>query len=411
VYGPQFFDQSIVIDVTLAGMHLSGRLGLPTAARAQADQQTFFVNARAVRDKVVMHAIRQAYQDVLFHGRHPSYVLFLTLDPTRVDVNVHPAKTEVRFRDGRMIHDAIFSALHEALADTRAGSVASVSANAGSTPTGLPSPSATSASTAYGAAPHPYQQRWALPDSSTSLTHLQALYAPQSTEHSGAINQLAEVSERYAAGGEQIALSASIDASNQAATQPLGYALAQLHGTFILAQNEAGLVLVDMHAAHERITLERMKSALNQSALAIQRLLVPITLSVSEREATAVENLGAGLQQFGFDVTRAGPERVRINAVPTLLMDLDIDAMARDLIADLLSYGSTERIAHAQDEVLSSMACHAAVRANRRLGISEMNALLRDMEATERSGQCNHGRPTWVQWKLADLNKLFARGR
>ncbi len=416
VFGANFQTQALPLSVELAGLKLHGFLGLPTAARAQPDQQYFFVNARPVRDKVVMHAIRQAYSDVLFHGRHPSYVLFLELDPTRVDVNVHPAKTEVRFRDGRLVHDAIFSALHEALAQTRAGLTASIAANSVSLAnSSIPAPSLQSASdasfaiTARGIANHiPLQQNWALPahvyqhssaGTPANLDALGALYGESYGE-----SRVAEPQVEYLpiAGSE----SAAGDQAN-----PLGFALAQLHGTFILAENAHGMVIVDMHAAHERITLERMKTALAQHDLRVQRLLVPISMQVSEREAAAVERHADSLRELGFELHRAGPESIRITSVPTLLQDLDLHAITRDLLSDLLTHGTSASLQQARDDVLSSMACHASVRANRRLGLAEMNALLRDMEATERSGQCNHGRPTWVQWRLADLDKIFARGR
>ena len=412
VFGANFKSHALPLSVELAGLKLHGFLGLPTAARAQPDQQYFFVNTRPVRDKVVMHAIRQAYSDVLFHGRHPSYVLFLELDPTRVDVNVHPAKTEVRFRDGRLIHDAIFSALHEALAQTRAGLTASIAANwASPTNSSIPAPSLESASdpslviTARGIASQiPLQQNWALPahiyqrssaGTPANLDAMQALYGD---------SRVAEPLVEYQTDAPQI-----VDTANDA--NPLGFALAQLHGTFILAQNAHGMVIVDMHAAHERITLERMKTALIQHDLRVQRLLMPISMQVSEREAAAVERHADSLRELGFELHRAGPESIRLSSVPTLLQDLDLHAIARDLLADLVTHGSSASLQQARDEVLSSMACHASVRANRRLGLAEMNALLRDMEATERSGQCNHGRPTWVQWRISDLDKIFARGR
>jgi DNA mismatch repair protein MutL len=398
VFGPDFQAQSLRCNIEMAGLKLTGRVGLPTAARSQSDQQYFYVNGRPVRDRIVTHAVRQAYDAVLFHGRHPAYVLFLELDPTRVDVNVHPAKTEVRFRDGRLVHDFIYSTLHELLAETRAGRVSSIPAG---TPDALKAP---------WQRPEQAGMRWS--ESATSLNALQALYANSSPESATALQ---EASQPYlvapgAATGASLPEQAGMPAQ-VALEHPLGFALAQLHGIFILAQSTQGLIIVDMHAAHERITLERLKAALAAQDLRTQPLLVPISLSVSEKEANAVESHANGLEALGFSLSRSGPESVRLSRVPTLLQDLNLDALTRDLLADLVQHGSAARLQSAREEVLSTIACHASVRANRRLSIPEMNALLRDMEATERSGQCNHGRPTWVLLSKADLDRLFARGR
>jgi DNA mismatch repair protein MutL len=416
VFGANFEPASIVLDEALAGLRLCGRLGLPTAARAQADQQYFYVNGRPVRDRVVSHAVRQAYSDVLFHGRHPAYVLFLTLDPARVDVNVHPAKSEVRFRDGRLVHDFVFRTLHEALKETRAGFVAAV-------PAGLPS-----------VLVDPEQGRLALPNSAATpftwqrfqstgastmpLSALANLYgnangAP-TADYAGLNDSTPMPRYDAAAGMAPNRSQAQTEHLTEGAAEglaPLGFALAQLHGVFILAQNHAGLVIVDMHAAHERITLERMKSALSTHSLSAQTLLVPMSFSVSAREAQAVEDHAELLDSLSFTLLRAGLESVRLSRVPTLLQDLDLEALTRDLTADLVAHQSAARLQAITESVLGNIACHASVRANRRLSIPEMNALLRDMENTERSGQCNHGRPTWVQLGQADLDRLFARGR
>ena len=417
VFGPNFEAASIALDESVAGLWLRGRLGLPTAARAQADQQYFYVNGRPVRDRVVTHAVRQAYSDVLFHGRHPAYVLFLTLDPARVDVNVHPAKSEVRFRDGRLVHDFIFRTLHEALKDTRAGLTAAVPAGL---PASLQDPEQgrlvlPNAGAGQGTSPAFSWNRYQSPSpSTTSLTSLATLYGPpagQTAPPSG-LSDSAPMSryEVSAARAPNADLAGQTSAESRT-DAPLGYALAQLHGVFILAQNNAGLVIVDMHAAHERITLERMKAALNTQSLSAQTLLVPMHFSVSQREAQAVEDHADLLDSLSFTLLRAGPESVRLSRVPSLLQDLDLDTLTRDLVADLVQHQSAARLSAVSDEVLGNIACHASVRANRRLSIPEMNALLRDMESTERSGQCNHGRPTWVQLGQADLDRLFARGR
>lgn len=404
-FGANFESASLAIDYELAGLRLTGRVGLPTAARAQADQQYFYVNGRPVRDRLVTHAVRQAYQDVLFAGRHPSYLLFLELAPARVDVNVHPAKSEVRFRDGRLVHDFIFRTLHDALSETRAGNTVAV-------PAGVPR------------ALRPEQGVMSLPSlptfhwpgtqlPQTTPSDLASLYGKRSdyAATGGVAEQRGTYAPTTTINAFQVAAGSAPTQNNGTEPQPLGYALAQLHGVFILAQNAAGLVIVDMHAAHERITLERMKSALSQNNLAAQTLLVPISLSVSQKEAQAVEDHSELLDNLQFGLLRSGPESVRLVKVPTLLQDLDLDALSRDLLSDLVAHQSAARLDAITEEVLGGIACHASVRANRRLSLAEMNALLRDMEATERSGQCNHGRPTWVQLNQGDLDRLFARGR
>jgi DNA mismatch repair protein MutL len=374
--GEDFVDQCLAIDHAAAGLRLHGWVGLPTASRSSADQQYFYVNGRAVRDRLVAHAVRQAYADVLFHGRHPSFVLFLEIDPRRVDVNVHPAKHEVRFRDGRLVHDFVYRTLHDALASTRAGLaterpvIAEEAAN-------------------YRAWPSPFQASMGLPVRA-QLAGLTALYGEP------------------AQGGTS---SPALPAVDETLAPPLGFALAQLHGVFILAENEEGLVLVDMHAAHERITYERLKTAQDGAGIRSQPLLVPQALAVSEREAELAEQQAEALALLGFELRRSGPQSLSVRAVPALLADLDPKVLVLDLLADLREHGASQVIERARNELLSTLACHTSVRANRRLNIPEMNALLRDMESTERSGQCNHGRPTWVQLSKAELDRLFLRGR
>lgn len=382
--GGDFAEASLAIDTELAGLRLSGWIGLPTAARSSADQQYFYVNGRAVRDRLVAHAVRQAYGDVLFHGRHPAFVLFLEIDPRRVDVNVHPAKHEVRFREGRLVHDFIYRSLHEALASTRAGSVAS-----------------------QPAAPLPGMQRsgWVEPPRQAGLgmplrehaAVYSALYGPAPGEQPVAAPHSADHS--------------SMAGETEGEAPPLGYALAQLHGIFVLAENSEGLVLVDMHAAHERITYERLKSAQDGEGIRSQPLLVPMQLALSEREADAAEQHAEALRALGFELIRSGPAGVSLRASPAILAGVDPRQLALDVLTDLIEHGSSQRVEAERNELLSTMACHASVRANRRLTLPEMNALLRDMEATERSGQCNHGRPTWVQLSRAELDRLFLRGR
>jgi DNA mismatch repair protein MutL len=386
--GEGFLAQSLALEHEGAGLKLSGWVGLPTASRAQADQQYFYVNRRLVRDRVVAHAVRQAYADVLYHGRHPSFVLFLQIEPARVDVNVHPAKSEVRFRDSRLVHDFLYRSLHQALAGARAGTEPR--------------------------APSPFES---MPPYATSAATVASYPAfgsggAQSTLGLSVREQVGAYAALYG-GGRAVA------ASNDAVTTtdpdhappPLGFALAQLHGIFILAENAAGLVVVDMHAAHERITYERLKQAQDGQGIRAQPLLVPLTLAVSEREAAAVESHATTLAALGFELTRGGPQSILVRSVPALLEGIDPRQLVLDVIADLIETGSTQRVEVARNELLSTMACHASVRANRRLTVPEMNALLRDMEATERSGQCNHGRPTWVQLGRGELDRLFLRGR
>lgn len=375
VLGSDFANQSLTVEAQHNDMRLTGWIGLPTASRSSADQQYFFVNGRAVRDKTVAHAVKQAYADVLFHGRYPAFVLFLELDPRRVDVNVHPAKHEVRFRDGRSVHDFIYRSLHALMAETRAGVMSS---NA-----------AFQQSNGYSQQnSNPYnnfsQSSMALPVQE-SMAHYQTLYAANE--------------------------SVSYPASQAEQSHRLGYALAQLHGIFILAENEFGLIMVDMHAAHERITYEQLKSAQSDDGIKTQTLLVPVSVALSEAEAFASEQLSENLKTLGFDVIRNGPQSVSIRSVPSLLADVDAKQLFLDVLSEFREFGASKRLQEAQNALLSTMACHSSVRANRKLTLTEMNALLRAMETTERSGQCNHGRPTWVQLSKADLDKLFLRGR
>jgi DNA mismatch repair protein MutL len=395
--GDEFLQQSLRIEHAAAGLRLSGWVGMPAASRAQADQQYFYVNGRLVRDKVVAHAVRQAYADVLFHGRHPAFVLFLDLDPLGVDVNVHPAKHEVRFREARLVHDFLYRTLNDALAETRAGTAPSVAAAP------LPLPAATNAY-AYG--------NWR-GQSSLGLGAREPLadYAALLGGAAAASN-FPDVAPATYSGVDNAAFAASLAAAESGeAAPPLGYALAQLHGIYVLAQNAHGLVLVDMHAAHERITYERLKTAQAGQGIRSQMLLVPMSISLSEREAACVEDQAARFSELGFELQRSGPQSVVVKRLPTLLDGADATQLIRDVIADLRTQGDSRRIEQAGNDVLATMACHGSVRANRRLTVPEMNALLRDMEATERSGQCNHGRPTWVQLSINELDRLFLRGR
>ena len=396
VCGAPFIEQSLYIESEASGLRLWGWIGLPTVARAQADLQYFFVNGRIVRDKLIAHAIRQAYQDVLFHGRHPCYVLYLELPYDLVDVNVHPTKHEVRFREGRLVHDFLFRALHEALAQARPGAVSART----------PGPFAADAAETIRAvplSPRDYATRHGIGQSVLPLGVRERLSEAYDTLRGDTEAETA-VLDRPEAETAQ-AFEARIGA------MPLGHALAQIGGAYILAENAHGLVIVDMHAAHERITYERMKTTFAEGGVRSQPLLVPITLRVSEREAALAEDHAAAFNELGFELQRLGPEQLAVRAVPSLLCEARIDELVRDVIADLNTYGETRRIHENLNEILATMACHGAIRANRRLTIPEMDALLRDMERTERSGQCNHGRPTWVQLDMSEMDRLFLRGR
>ncbi|MBS0459489.1 MAG: DNA mismatch repair endonuclease MutL [Proteobacteria bacterium] len=383
--GEDFARNVLRVDHSAAGMRLHGWIAQPAYNRASTDQQYLYVNGRSVRDRNVAHAVRQAYSDVLFHGRHPAYVLFLELDPRGVDVNVHPAKHEVRFRESRLVHEFVYRALHQALAETRAGNGQTVSgANTGAAAQAWPLPQV------------PQQQPMGLRVSDAPAAYA-ALYAPRG---GAAVMPSAP-----------LAAMAAIPEDAPGGMPPLGFAIAQLHGIYILAENAEGLIVVDMHAAHERIGYEALKMAHDGAGLRTQPLLVPSRLAVSEREADVAEREAQTLLELGFEVQRSGPQSLLLRSVPALLAHGDAEALLRDVLTDLREHGSTRRVAETRDALLATMACHGAVRANRRLSIPEMNALLRDMEITERSGQCNHGRPTWTHVTLAEMDKWFLRGR
>jgi len=408
VCGSAFMENAVHLDMERAGLTLTGWVGLPTFSRSQADLQYFFVNGRVVKDKLVTHAVRQAYRDVLYHGRHPAFILFLEVDPALVDVNVHPTKHEVRFRDGRTVHDFLFSTLHRALAEVRPQDQLDQQANMRDIEAGSEMQEGVEAT------PQMHQQApMNLQTAAQSFSNYSS-YAPNSP----AAGQVREQLSSY----QQLHNSAEVldSQSNWAASQnndepqqipPLGFAVAQLHGIYILAENEQGLVVVDMHAAHERTTYEQLKQTFDLQGVVAQPLLVPVSIAVSEREASCAEEYAQMFELLGFVVARAGPESLLVRQVPSLLRNADTEQLVRDVLSDMLAQGSSDRIRAHINEILSSMACHGSVRANRRLTIPEMNGLLRQMEATERSGQCNHGRPTWTQMSMTELDKLFLRGR
>lgn len=409
VCGSAFLEQALPIQVERNGLHLWGWVGLPTFSRSQADLQYFYVNGRMVRDKLVVHAVRQAYRDVLYNGRHPTFVLFLELDPAAVDVNVHPTKHEVRFREGRTVHDFLYGTLHRALGEVRPeDQLAAPAAVAPMVrPTGLEAgefgPQG-EMSLAANVLERPVAEPAWRPTVSSGG------YAPpsRSTGPVGTAEAQAAYREYFAPLPDSAPVSLP---ESQGDIPPLGYALAQLKGIYILAENAQGLVLVDMHAAHERITYERLKIAMASEGLKGQPLLVPESLAVSQREADCAEEHATWFQRLGFELQRLGPETLAIRQTPALLKQAEASQLVRDVLSDLLEYGTSDRIQAHLNELLATMACHGAVRANRRLTVPEMNGLLRDMEQTERSGQCNHGRPTWTQLGMDDLDKLFLRGR
>ena len=382
VLGEDFLADSVAVDHRAGPLHITGRAGLPDAARSRADQQFAYVNGRFVRDKVIVHAARAAYEDVLHGQRQPVYVLHVAIDPARVDVNVHPTKIEVRFRDGREVHQAVRHAVENALAAPRAalaGQLESV---------------ADTASPAF----KPFEP-------------------PALTRQAQAAIKFAEPG--HPLGVEELrtlwqATPAAVEAAPETETThdwPLGRAIAQLHGVYILAENHAGLVLVDMHAAHERIVYERLKNQLDDARITSQPLLIPATFAATPHEVATAESAAAVLQRLGLEITPFSPKTLAVRAVPTSLAAGDAAELARSVLAELSQHEAGTVIERAQHELLATMACHGAVRANRRLTHEEMNALLRQMEATERSDQCNHGRPTWRQLSMKELDALFLRGR
>ncbi len=403
--GDDFVDQARGVDADAGPLRVWGYASLPAYSRASRDAQFFFVNGRFVRDKLLTHAVSQAYADILHGSRHPAYVLFLELDPAGVDVNVHPAKTEVRFREARAVHQFVFHALQRTLAESGArlaGAGASEAAPAQSDRDAQPAPRAA----APYAPPAPVQGRLAMESATRSYYDFVGSARPAEPTAAG-FRPTAFPPSSAAAAGRPAAEPTPPPASDDA---PLGYALAQLHGVYVLAQNAAGLVLVDMHAAHERILYEKLKTVLDGRP-SVQRLLIPAVFSVSPRDMAAAEEYAEVLAGMGFEIGPAGPQELAVRSVPALLARAPVAELVRQLLAELREYPASEVVTARRNELLATMACHGAVRANRSLTVPEMNALLREMEATERADQCNHGRPTWTQLGMADLDRLFMRGQ
>lgn len=386
ICGPAFMEQALPVFEERGDLSLEGWVGLPTFSRSQPDLQYVFVNGRWIRDKVISHAVRQAYQDVLYHGRHPALVLYLNLPPTLVDVNVHPTKHEVRFRESGQIHSFVQSTVANIIAQTRPGGREQTAPNSPSFQSGH----------------KPTVQDYFRLFNSGSESRVEDSPGPtyRPSFDRDPVQSLSPKPQQESENHEQ-----------DREIPPMGFALAQLKGVYILAENKEGLVLVDMHAAHERITYERMKQDWQSGDLDSQPLLVPELIHLSESEADLAEQSEEMFERLGFSLDRMGPQQVSVKRVPALLKQPEIEPLIRDVLADFKQHGRTKRIENHVDEIMGNMACHNSVRANRRLSLDEMNALLRDMENTERSDQCNHGRPTWRQISLSDLDKLFLRGR
>ena len=371
ICGQPFLEQALYLEADTQNLKVSGWVTQPTYSRSQADQQYFYMNGRLIRDKLISHAVRQAYQDVMYHGRHAAYVLFLTVNPEMVDVNVHPTKREVRFRESRRVHDFLTHTIKQVVAQCEPSTI-----------------------------------------ENTVETRAQSYLPPYTTQplfQHHAHHEIREQVDAYAA------LHESVDAEVLTLEKPdmpkLGFAVAQLHGIYVVAQNEQGIILVDMHAAHERILYEQFKSALAENKIESQQLLMPISVILNDKEVRLVEDCQNIFSELGFVIESSSENSIVVRQVPALLQAADIEKLVRDVIADFIEYENSERIRENMHAVLATMSCHRAVRAHRHLTLFEMNALLRDIESTERSGQCCHGRPTWVQLSLADLDKFFLRGR
>ena len=396
ICGPAFIESSVKIDFAASGLQLSGWVGLPTFSRSQQDMQFFYVNGRLIRDKLVAHAIKQAYQDVLYHGRHPVFVLYLTLDPSLVDVNAHPAKLEVRFREGRLVHDFLFSALHRSLADLRPEHTAAAVSWVNQSVVG-------DTNGAEDLATPPINK----------IFDVKSTYQAGPTQQTSLPLSIAESISAYASLSPYVMVEQKprLPVSKGQDTHPLGYAIAHIHNIYILAETTKGIILVDAHAAHERVTYERLKRQYQEGFVPSQPLLLPIKITVSAAEADLAEQEYEYFSSLGFELNRSGPETITLRSTPALLGNVDKELLIRDVLADINEHGMSQRIQEQSNRLLATIACHGSVRAHRRLSVDEMNALLRDMEQTERIGQCNHGRPTWIELSTQELDKFFLRGQ
>jgi DNA mismatch repair protein MutL len=414
ILGSDFAEARLPIDESAGPLRVHGYAGLPTASKARADGQFFYVNGRFVRDKLLVHAVRAAYQDVLHGDRFPSYVLALDLDPSLVDVNVHPSKIEVRFRDSRAVHQFVFHAVQRALALTSA-------TNFGTAPAPLPAADVNGGASGSWRREHEQTSFGAQLTPAYPATFSPSPYAPAGRFDGPGVAQRADSYGALFAGPNAQAVNAPVTPYSAPAQSmsndeyPLGFALAQLHGIYILAQNAKGLILVDMHAAHERILYEQIKNALDARAdghdMQVQSLLIPVTFFADPVEVGTVQENAETLKALGFDIAALSPTTLAVRSVPTLLKNADAQTLARDVLRDVREFGGSRVLVERRNELLGTLACHTAVRANRILSVPEMNALLRQMESTERADQCNHGRPTWVQLEIGALDKLFLRGQ
>jgi DNA mismatch repair protein MutL len=381
ILGPEFGQHAVNVEREIGPLHLYGIAALPAYSRSTRDEQYFFVNGRFVRDKVLMHAVRQAYQDILHHQRHPAFVLFLDMPPEQVDVNVHPAKSEVRFRESQGIHQFVFHALHDAL-----GAPMAEATNAPASPSPQPSP-------ARGEGTSPFTPRQ---QQTISFNTAQPQTAYKLWEEAAIVR-------------DEVAIPQA--AAPQPEAHPLGFALGQLSGIYILAQNQQGLVVVDMHAAHERIVYERLKAAFDAQQMPTQPLLIPVTFAAEALEVSTVEEEQEALQKLGFDIAPLSTNTLAVRAMPAMLKQAHAEAAAREVLHELRDFGASRALTERRNGLLATLACHSAVRANQQLSIPEMNAILREMEQTERADQCNHGRPTWFQVTLEELDAMFMRGK
>lgn len=403
ILGTEFTQGAVTIERNVAGTHptarlrLSGMATLPAYSRASRDSQYLFLNGRFIRDKVIAHAIRQSYQDILHHQRHPAFILFLEMPPEQVDVNVHPAKSEVRFRESQAVHQFIFHTLQQALAAPTAGS--------GDLKT---APAASAFSSPKLAQPSPFmQQPMRLYNAAQPVAFYDVMFGNSKNNSSSTQQQNAALTDPVFANFTD----AAPQEDNETGVPPLGLALAQLGGIYILAQNQHGLVVVDIHAAHERIVYEKLKLALDEHHIPSQPLLIPVTFHADTLDIASAEEEHATLTTLGFDIAPLSPTTLAVRAMPAMLKQSQAEAAARDVLHELREFGATRALTERRNEMLSTLACHAAVRANQSLSITEMNHILREMERTERSGQCNHGRPTWFQVTITELDTMFMRGK
>ncbi len=398
IFGDEFSQHAVPVERQLVNLHLYGIAALPAYSRSSRDEQYFFVNGRFVRDKVLMHAVRQAYQDILHHQRHPAFVLFIELPPEQVDVNVHPAKSEVRFRESQGIHQFVFHTLQEALSNPKTGTESKTFAKPEVLmPLRMESRDYTNTQDS-------------LPRGNNSFTHLQQTRIPFSAAQQQATYRLWEAQTENETDQSGTATS-SPPFTPQLSEHPLGYAIAQLSGIYILAQNENGLIVVDMHAAHERIVYEKLKTSLDGQQLATQPLLIAVTFQAEALDVATAEEEQPALTKLGFDLAPLSPTTLAIRAMPAMLKQAHAEAAAREVLHELREFGASRALTERRNQLLATLACHSAVRANQQLSLPEMNSILREMEHTERADQCNHGRPTWFQISLAELDAMFMRGQ